>query len=201
MSDRGVRMTKCAMAVVIAWMNPAVSAAQPGAPADAGAPATHMVRAAGMPLRDGALPPGSLTVRLVQGAFAADLTGIPVSIELDGGQTRTERTGAMGRAEFAHLPIGAQVRASAMINGERLQSEPFPMPSESGVRILLVTGTGAADDRQTPAAPGTAPVSAAAATTSGAPESGATAVRVTVVSLTILAFAFVGAQHLRRRRS
>lgn len=164
----------------------------------------QMVRAAGMPLPDGSLAPGSLTVRVVQGAFAGDLSGIPVEIEIDSRERRQALTAEKGRAEFAHLPIGARVRASAVVGSERLEADPFPMPTESGVRVLLVTAadhdpTGGAAPvlmRTPPAGP--SPLAALPPHDTAA---GVTAVRVTVVSLTILAFALVAAHRWHRGRS
>jgi len=179
-----------------------VAAAGQDAPAPAGA-GQQMVRAAGMPLADGALPPGSMTVRVVKGAFDGDLSGISVEVEVAGQKTLRAQTGAVGRAEFAHLPIGGTVRASTIVNGERLQSEVFAMPAASGVRVLLVTGTGASmtsNDPPVPLASVAPPVAAAAAVDPPrAAIDGVTAVRVTVVSLTMIAFAGVGLQQWRRR--
>lgn len=104
------------------------------------APASGTVRAAGSALRDGALPPGMLTVRVVRGAFANNLAGLEVKADLGGGQTRAALTGADGRAQFAHLPVGARVRVTTTAGGESLTSEAFDMPAESGVRVLLVAG-------------------------------------------------------------
>ena len=116
-----------------------VALAQTSAPAttDTG---THMVRAAGMPLNDGALAPGILTVRIVAGAFTRDLAGQPVTVQVEGGKTESAHTGADGRAQFAHLPVGSRVRASATVDGQRLESDAFEMPSASGVRLLLIAG-------------------------------------------------------------
>ena len=109
-------------------------------PADPGA--SHgMSRAAGMPLRDGALAPGMLTVRIVRGSFSNNAPDQSVEVE-QGGSVTTARTGPDGRAQFAHLPIGATVRVSALVDGERLESEAFAMPSESGIRVLLIAGGG-----------------------------------------------------------
>lgn len=110
------------------------------------APASGTVRAAGSPLRDGALPPGMLTVRVVRGAFANNLAGLEVTADLGGGQTQAARTGADGRAQFAHLPVGARVRVTTTADGEALRSETFDMPAESGVRVLLVAGGEAAGE-------------------------------------------------------
>lgn len=185
----------------------ALVSAIPAAAAGQATPATtgvgqQMVRAAGMPLADGALPPGSMTVRVVKGAFDGDLSGISVEVEVAGQKALRAQTGAVGRAEFAHLPIGGTVRASTIVNGERLQSDVFAMPAESGVRVLLVTGTGtstASNDMPTPLTTVAPPVVTAAAVGPPRPAiDGVTAVRVTVVSLTMIAFAIVGMQQWRR---
>jgi hypothetical protein len=117
----------------------AADAAQ--SPADA---AATMVRAAGMPLADGELAPGMLTVRVVKGAFEGDLPGVDVIADLSGGERLRAQTGARGRAVFAQVPIGRMVKVSATVGGERLESEPFQLPDTSGVRILLVTAGGGA---------------------------------------------------------
>jgi hypothetical protein len=119
---------------------PALCAAQTALPDSA---ATQMVRAAGMPLNDGALPPGTLTVRVVEGAFTRDIANQVVEVEVAGGKIESARTGADGRAQFAHLTIGARVRLWATVDGERLESDGFEIPGQSGVRVLLVAGSGA----------------------------------------------------------
>lgn len=165
-----------------------------------------MVRAAGMALNDGALPPGTLTVRVVQGAFTGDLTGTMVDLEVTGQTPLHAPAMAQGRAEFAHLPIGAEVRASAIVNGERLQSDAFRMPAESGVRILLIAGAGTAGGSAAPAAalpPGHPSVEAApmpAAASPAADQRGGAMVRRTVMAMTATAFASVFALWWRRRR-
>lgn len=134
-----------ALVTLIVAVTPGVALAQsptPAVPSSAEA-ATTMVRAAGMPLADGTLPPGMLTVRVVEGSFTGNISGQAVTVEV-GGRSETATTGADGRAEFAHLPIGSSVRATAVVRGQRLSSETFPMPSESGVRVLLMAGEGAA---------------------------------------------------------
>ena len=173
------------------------------------ATAQQMVRAAGMPLRDGALAPGMLTVRLVRGSFDGDLIGHTVEAQIAGQTTLREQTGAQGRAQFAHLPVGASVRASAVIDGERLQSDVIVMPPESGVRVLLVTGMGApiavpveplGPAPMTPVEPALAPAQAPTSLQSGIFIDSATLARITVISLTVFAFAGVGLQQWRRRR-
>ena len=121
----------------------------------AGAPAlaqvagggAQMVRAAGMPLEVGELPPGTITVRLVRGAFVENLRDRIVRLEV-GDEVETAATDAQGRATFRLSP-GTVVRAVAEIDGERLESERFTLPARGGVRVLLVAG---ATDDAVPAA-------------------------------------------------
>lgn len=121
--------------VAIAGVTPAQ--AQEGA-----SPAQATMRAVGAPLRDGALPPGMLTVRVVRGGFTNNLPNIDVQAEVTGAGTQGATTGGDGRAHFAHLSIGSSVRVTATVGSEQLSSETFEIPTESGVRILLVAGSG-----------------------------------------------------------
>lgn len=201
-------MRRVCIVIGIALGTAASAAGQAVAPEPAGEPA--MVRAAGMALNDGALPPGTLTVRVVQGAFTGDLTGTMVDLEVTGQAPLHAPAKAQGRAEFAHLPIGAEVRASAVVNGERLQSDAFRMPAESGVRILLIAGAGTADAHAGSAAaalppghPAVEATPAPAAVSPAAPaadQQGVVMVRRAVIAMTALAFAAVFAQWWRRRR-
>lgn len=148
-------------AVLVLPLSPTPATAQTP-PASSGGEASQMVRAAGMPLNDGALPPGSLTVRVVEGAFTGDLPGVRVEATVDGGTSQSAITGDKGRAEFAHLPVGVRVQVSAVVNGERLTSDTFPMPAQSGVRVLLVAGGGragaeAGHSSESPLAPSATP--------------------------------------------
>ena len=120
-------------------VTPAVGFAQDADVSAVGA-AQRMVRAAGMPLRDGALEPGTLTVRVVRGAFSNNLPDQSVDVEVVGGRVMSAKTGSDGRAQFAHIDTEAQVKVSATVDGELLESETFAIPAESGVRILLVAG-------------------------------------------------------------
>jgi hypothetical protein len=207
-----VRHALQALVIVLA---PALCAGQTVAPTAA---AKQMVRAAGMPLNDGALAPGMLTVRVVEGAFTRDFANQPVEVEVAGGKIDSARTGPDGRAQFVHLPIGARVRAWSVVEGERLESDTFEMPAESGVRVLLVTGSGAGapvsgslsadagtwrasasatlppDHPPLPDASVATP--AASASTSG---EGVLAVRAVLLTATIFAFGIVLFRRPRRR--
>jgi hypothetical protein len=129
------------VALLLIVLVPGISAGQTPSLGSA-TEAPHLVRAAGMPLNDGSLAPGMLTVRIVEGAFTHNRAGQVVELEVSGATSQRARTGTDGRAQFAHLPIGARVRASAIIDGQRLESDYFEVPAESGVRILLVAGDG-----------------------------------------------------------
>ena len=66
-----------------------------------------------------------------------------------GAQVRTTKTDDAGRAEFGSLPAGATIKAVAVVDGERLESEEFPAPAQGGIRLMLVatdTSKGAAAD-------------------------------------------------------
>jgi hypothetical protein len=102
----------------------------------------HTMSAAGMPLLDGELPPGVLTVRLIRGAFVENLSGEEISVDVSGGKRETSVTGRDGRAQIAHLPIGVQLRVTALVSGERIESNVFEMPPDSGVRLLLIAEGG-----------------------------------------------------------
>jgi hypothetical protein len=209
-----MRSAYCAFLIVLM---PTLSAAQTSLSNDA---AAQMVRAAGMPLNDGALAPGMLTVRIVEGAFTRDIANQIVELEVAGGTIESARTGPDGRAQFAHLPIGARVHARAAVNGERLESDSFDMPAQSGVRVLLVTGAGAgaavtgsvapSSDPGTwptgaspalppnhpplPDAPPVAPLAPASASGEGV-----LAVRAVLLTATIFAFGIVLFRRPRRR--
>lgn len=111
----------------------------------------------GRPLPVGDLPVGTVTVRVVRGAMTNGIAGHPV--ELLGGPTPlTATTNDQGRAEFPGLQPGLTVRAVTTVDGERLESQPFAVPSSGGVRIALVAGAGrpggAAGPAPAPAQPG-----------------------------------------------
>jgi hypothetical protein len=197
-------MTRTAL-LLIALLVPRMTDAQT---ATIGGGAQSMVRAAGMPLNDGALPPGMLTVRLVRGAFAGDLAGQTVEVEISGGKIERATTGADGRAQFGHLPIGAEVHAVTNVGNERLESETFTMPAESGVRLLLVaeSGTAATIDAGSVADGGAAalpiappPAPAPPAAPARDPESGVWAIRATLAVTTLFVFALFMVQRRPRR--
>ena len=91
----------------------------------------------GMAMPTADLPDGTVSVRVVRGQMSNNLAG--VSVELHGaGANRTATTGEDGRAQFTGLPVGAQVHAHAVVDGESLQTNDFEVPASGGVRTLLV---------------------------------------------------------------
>lgn len=92
------------------------------------------------------LPDGTVTVRVVREAIGNDAPGQQVRVTVDG-TTRTATTDQQGRAEFKGLPSG-EARAEATVDGELLQSQPFPVPVSGGLRVILVAGIAGAADRK-----------------------------------------------------
>ena len=95
----------------------------------------------GIPLPDPQLPAGTITVRVVRGTLSNNVADQPVELR-EGDNVVTAVTDADGRAEFLTLNPGATVVAATELDGVRLESQPFPVPGQGGVRLMLV---GAAD--------------------------------------------------------
>ena len=91
----------------------------------------------GVPLPVGDLAPGTVTVRVVRGSMANVLAG--QSVDLIGGSSPlSAKTNDAGRAEFSGLAPGTRVKASTVVNGERLESQEFAVPATGGIRVALV---------------------------------------------------------------
>lgn len=123
-----VRIGTAALAVVAAagvWA-PAPAAAQP-----------DPRRMSGIPLPDPQLPAGAITVRVVRGSLSNNVPDQPVELR-DGDNVATAVTDAEGRAEFLTLNPGAMVVAATELDGARLESQPFAVPGQGGVRLMLV---------------------------------------------------------------
>ena len=92
------------------------------------------------------LPDGTVTVRVVREELGNDIAGQDVRVTA-GATTRTAKTDDAGRAEFSGLPAG-EARAETTVDGERLESQPFQVPSAGGLRVILVSGLTAAAERR-----------------------------------------------------
>ena len=95
----------------------------------------------GLPLPDGELPDGTISVRVIRGQLANNVTDQPVDLH-QGDIVTTATTDANGRATFLTLNPGVEVYAVTELDGQRLQSQRFGVPGRGGVRLMLV---GAAD--------------------------------------------------------
>ncbi|MGH9371527.1 MAG: hypothetical protein ACRD15_08365 [Vicinamibacterales bacterium] len=91
----------------------------------------------GVPLPVGAVPPGTVTVRVIRGSFANPVSSQTVEITGTPEPLRAV-TNDVGRAEFKGLASGARVRAMATVAGERLASQEFVVPAAGGIRLILV---------------------------------------------------------------
>lgn len=83
------------------------------------------------------LPSGTVSVRVIRGDLSNNLKNHPVELRV-GDRTQTANTDENGRAEFRDLTPGATLKAVAVVDGERLESEEFPAPSRGGIRLMLV---------------------------------------------------------------
>ena len=114
-------------------------------------------QASGVPLPAADVPAGTVSVRVVRGSFANNLPGVDVTFDA-GGKTTVVKTDAGGRAQIAGLAAGTSLKASATVDGEKLESQSVTI-GQTGIRFVLVAsgGTGA-----TGAAGAAAPNSASA---------------------------------------
>lgn len=110
-----------------------------GMSASAQMPDVRQMSGIPMPMAD--TPPGTLVVRLVRGSLGNDVANHPVELHF-GGETRRATTDETGRATFTDVPAGVTVHAFAELDGERLESQNFPLPTDAGVRVLLAAGAG-----------------------------------------------------------
>jgi hypothetical protein len=111
----------------------------------------------GVPLPVADLQPGTVSVRLIRGALDKPIVGQTVTLT-GGPQPATASTNEMGRAEFRGLAAGTRIKASATVDGERLESQEFAVPPTGGVRLMLVAtdpqdAARADEDRQLAAGP------------------------------------------------
>ena len=100
-------------------------------------PDPSLIHGRAIPAAD--LPVGTVTVRVVRESIANNVVGQDVSLTVNG-QPRAAKTDSEGRAEFPGLTAGAEVRATATVDGEALTSESFMVPASGGLRVILVAG-------------------------------------------------------------
>ncbi|HKW03159.1 MAG TPA: hypothetical protein VJN96_25260 [Vicinamibacterales bacterium] len=90
----------------------------------------------GVPLPAQDLPAGTLSVRVVRGAFTSNVNNQPVEITVDG-KAQTKKTDDTGRVQLAGLKAGAKVRAVTVVDGARLESQEITIGA-TGIRVVLV---------------------------------------------------------------
>lgn len=115
----------------------------------------------GLPLQVPDLPAGTVTARVVREALTNPLSG--QTVQLTGnGVAQSATTDEAGRATFSGLQPGVRVKATVVVNGERLESQEFEIATAGGTRLMLVAsgaagaapGAGTRTPVENPAAPG-----------------------------------------------
>jgi hypothetical protein len=129
--------------VAVAAATAAVVAGLAGAaPAAAQMPDLAAINGRPLPVAD--LPAGTVVVRVARQTPANAAAGLDVTAttRAPSGDARTTmaKTGADGRAQFQNLHAGHEFEAVVTVDGERLQSQPFTIPPQGGVRIMLIGG-------------------------------------------------------------
>jgi len=106
---------------------------------------------AGTPLGAAELADGTVSVRVLREQLGNNVVNHPVTLK--GAQiSKTETTDAQGRATFTGMAVGTVVVAIAEVDGETLQSQEFDIPARGGVRVALVSGLKAVQERERAAA-------------------------------------------------
>jgi hypothetical protein len=93
---------------------------------------------AGIPRPVTDLPDGSISVRLIRGQLSNNITSHVVELHFANGRVLKVNTDEAGRAQFDKVPAGERVKATADVDGEHLESQDFPAPSQGGIRLMLV---------------------------------------------------------------
>jgi len=106
----------------------------------------------GIPRPVNDLPDGSISVRLIRGDLSNNIPKHPVELHA-GSKVTTVNTDENGRAQFDKLEPGTSVKAVAVVDGERLESQEFPMPAQGGIRMMLVATDKTKAPATTPQAP------------------------------------------------
>lgn len=113
------------------------------APMPAHAQMPDLSQMSGRSLPSPELPVGTISVRVIRGAITNNVPDQGVTLEADGQKPLSGRTDASGRAMFPGLTPGSTWHAVVTVDGERLESQPFVVPSTGGLRVILAAGVGA----------------------------------------------------------
>lgn len=90
----------------------------------------------GVPLPAQDVPVGTVSVRVVRGAFTSNVAKQPVEITVDA-KTETKTTDDQGRAVVSGLKPGTKVRVVTVVDGERIESQEMTI-GNTGYRVVLV---------------------------------------------------------------
>jgi hypothetical protein len=82
---------------------------------------------------------GTVTVRVFRESIGNNVPDQTVKVTT-GSASREDTTDEQGRAEFPNLQPGVEGRAEVTVDGERLVSEPFQVPTSGGLRVVLIAG-------------------------------------------------------------
>jgi hypothetical protein len=131
-----------ALAAVLAL--PSVAGAQPMMGAAGGMP--NLKAVVGRPLPDAGMATGTVSVRVSRRMPGNAVAGADVAaiIKNAGGELRrrSEKTDANGRAIFEGMVPGDEFHAQVTVDGETLQTQTFTMPSQGGLRTMLIAALG-----------------------------------------------------------
>jgi hypothetical protein len=104
----------------------------------------NLSQVVGRPLPDRGMPTGTVSVKVARKAPANGVAGVEVStiIKNAGGDLRRRalKTDEGGRVLFEGMSPGDEFRAEVNVDGEHLQTQAFTIPSEGGIRTMLISG-------------------------------------------------------------
>jgi hypothetical protein len=121
-------------------------------PAAAQMPDLSQMNGRSLPAPDA--PLGQTTVRVMKQTFGNNAVGQDVTLRDAAGTTIGPRkTDDSGRATFDGLTPDTTYVATAIVDGERVESQPFRQPAVGGLRIILVSGLTGAPAAGTAAVP------------------------------------------------
>jgi len=127
------------------WAAPRPASAQPMMGA-AGMPNLRAI--VGRPLPDAGMATGTVSVRVGRRMPANAVAGVEVAAVIKGAggdlRRRTEKTDGDGRVIFEGMAPGDQFSAEVTVDGELLKTQTFTMPSQGGLRTMLIAALGAA---------------------------------------------------------
>jgi hypothetical protein len=96
----------------------------------------------GIPRPDGQVPAGTVTVRLIRGELSNRMAGFEVQLVDPKGGVKATKTDVEGRATFEGLAGGPFVARASDGTGQEITSQPIELPSDAGVRVMLVFSAG-----------------------------------------------------------